>query len=124
LELGLISRGQIYFANLDPVSGRERAGKRPVLIVSDDAINSQPLVVTVVVGTKASNLSKQHPTNVLMTAKETGLPLDTVFLCFQMRSLDPSRLIDPKTKRPALAGAAPPRKMEEVDQALRLTLSL
>ena len=43
----MISRGQVHFIDLDPVRGREQAGRRPVLVVSSDAINRQPLVVTV-----------------------------------------------------------------------------
>ena len=39
--------GQIYFVSLNPVKGREQAGERPVLILSIDAINLLPLVVTV-----------------------------------------------------------------------------
>ena len=54
----MISRGSIYFVNLDPTLGREQAGRRPVLVVSVDAINRQPLVVTVVVGTDAANISR------------------------------------------------------------------
>ena len=33
-----IKRGEIYFVNLNPVRGREQSGKRPVLILSIDAI--------------------------------------------------------------------------------------
>ncbi len=40
-----VRRGEIYFANLDPVQGREQAGRRPVLVLSIDAINRVPLVV-------------------------------------------------------------------------------
>ena len=54
---GMIRRGQVHFASLDPVRGREQAGSRPVL-VSSDAINRLPLVVTVVVGTDAANISR------------------------------------------------------------------
>jgi len=43
-----IHRGEIYFVNLNPVKGREQAGPRPVLVLSIDAINELPLVVTVV----------------------------------------------------------------------------
>lgn len=39
-----IHRGEIYFVDLNPVKGRERAGLRPVLILSIDKINQQPLV--------------------------------------------------------------------------------
>ncbi len=49
----MISRGHIYFVSLDRTRGRKQAGRRPVLVVSSDAINRQPLVVTVVVGTDA-----------------------------------------------------------------------
>ena len=120
----MISRGQIYCVNLDPTRGREQAGRRPVLVVSADAINRQPLVVTVVVGTKSSNVSRDYPTNVRVTARETGLPEDTLFLCFQLRSLDPSRFLGPKTRQPNLAGVIPPSRMREVDEALRLVLGM
>ena len=70
----MISRGQIYFVNLSPTQGREPAGRRPVLVVSSDAINRQPLVVTVAVGTNAANITRDYPTNIRVTAQETGLP--------------------------------------------------
>jgi mRNA interferase MazF len=47
-----VRRGEIYLVNLSPVQGREQAGHSPVLVLSADAINRLPLVVTVVVGTK------------------------------------------------------------------------
>ncbi len=47
----MIRRGEIYFVDLDPIRGREQAGRRPVLVLSIDAINRLPLVVTVVIGT-------------------------------------------------------------------------
>ena len=120
----MFSRGQIYFVNLRPTEGREQAGYRPVLVVSVDAINRQPLVVTAVVGTSAKNVARDYPTNVRVTARETGLPLDTVFLCFQLRSLDLARFLDPKTHRSSLAGTMPPSRMTEVENALRLVLGL
>jgi mRNA interferase MazF len=44
----MIRRGEIYFVDLNPTKGREQAGRRPVLVLSVDAINKLPLVVTVV----------------------------------------------------------------------------
>lgn len=120
----MISRGQVYWVNLDPTRGREQAGRRPVLVVSADAINRQPLVVTVVVGSDAKNVPRDYPTNVRVPAAESGLPMDTVFLCFQIRSLDPARFSDRKTHLLNLAGALPPARMEEVDRALRMVLNL
>ena len=53
-----VRRGDIYFVNLNPTVGREQAGQRPVLVLSVDEINAQPLVVTVVVGTKGENIAR------------------------------------------------------------------
>ena len=114
----MIRRGQIHFAALDPVRGREQAGSRPVLVVSSDGINRLPLVVTVVVGTDAANVPRDYPVNVRVTAAESGLPRDTVFLCFQVRSLDPSRLVSPEV------GTLSAVRMAEVDAALRCALEL
>jgi mRNA interferase MazF len=93
-------------------------------VVSSDAINRQPLVVTAVVGTDARHVARDYPTNVRVRAEESGLPNDTVFLCFQIRSLDPSRFFDPKSHRPNLAGSLSAVRMKEVDKALKLTLNL
>ena len=95
---GMISRGQIYYVNLSPTQGREQAGRRPVLVVSSDAINRQPLVVTVVVGTDAAHIPRDYPTNIRVAARVSGLPKDTVFLCFQLRSLEPARFLDAMTR--------------------------
>ena len=86
-----IKRGEIYFVNLNPVQGREQSGQRPVLVISADSINQLPLVVTVVVGTKGENVQRDYPTNVRISAADSGLPMETVFLCFQVRSLDSGR---------------------------------
>src|SRR6266513_338157 len=90
-----VKRGEIYFVNLNPTRGREQAGTRPVLVLSADAINSLPLVVTVVIGTKGDNVKQDYPTNVRVPPSASGLTIETVFLCFQIRSLDPARFVGP-----------------------------
>jgi mRNA interferase MazF len=113
-----VQRGEIYFVNLNPVQGREQAGQRPVMVLSIDAINRLPLVVTVIVGTKGANLPRDYPTNVRVAAADSGLPLETVFLCFQLRSLDASRF--PATP----AGRVTGRVLEQIEEAVRYCLGL
>ena len=36
-----ILRGDIYWANLNPVQGQEQAGRRPVVILSHDIFNER-----------------------------------------------------------------------------------
>jgi len=116
-------RGCVYWADLNPIRGREQAGRRPVLVVSSDAINRQPLVVSVVVGTAAANVPHDYPVNVRVRAAESGLPQDTVFLCFQLRSLDRSRFLD-RAGEARPIGVLTSEKMRAVDDALKLALDL
>ena len=113
-----IERGEIYFVNLNPVKGREQAGHRPVLILSIDAINKLPLVVTAVMGTKGANISHDYPTNVRVSAEDSGLPMETVFLCFQVRSLDPKRFPD----KPA--GRVSGEILQKIEDTVRYCLGL
>jgi mRNA interferase MazF len=113
-----VRRGDIYFVNLNPVRGREQAGTRPVLVVSADRINRLPLVVTVVVGTHGANVPRDYPTNVRVSPDRSGLPHETVFLCFQLRSLDPARF------PAAPAGRLDDQLMLHVGNAMRRCLDL
>lgn len=113
-----IQRGDIYLVNLNPAQGREQAGHRPVLVLSADAILRLPLVVTVVVGTKGANVARDYPTNVRVPQAESGLPLETVFLGFQIRSLDPQRF------PPRPAGKVSPTYLQKIEDAIRYCLGL
>jgi mRNA interferase MazF len=113
-----IRRGEIYFVNLNPVTGREQAGQRPVLVLSVDEINRQPLVVTVVVGTNGQNVTRDYAVNVRVPAEKSGLPIETVFLCFQIRSLDPKRFPE------GHAGVVARDVLSQVETAVRRCLGL
>jgi len=114
----VIHRGEIYFVNLNPVKGREQAGQRPVLVLSIDAINKLPLVATIVVGTKGENISRDYTTNVRVSPEDSGLPMETVFLCFQIRSLDPKRF----PEKPA--GKISDKVLNEIEITVRHCLGL
>lgn len=113
-----IRRGQVYFVDLSPTVGREQHGRRPVVVVSNDTLNSMPLVVTVVPGTSRARVGGPYPWNVAVPAGEANLPLQTVFLTFQVRALDPSRFQDP------CAGELTQSSMDQLDRALVWVLAL
>jgi mRNA interferase MazF len=114
----MIQRDENYFINLNPVLGREQAGTRPVLVLSIDEINRLPLVVTVVIGTKGENVRQDFPSNIRIPAEESGLPLETVFMGFQIRSVDASRF-----QRPP-AGRLAPDTLARVEAVVRHCLGL
>lgn len=113
-----IQRGEIYFVDLNPVKGREQAGHRPVLVLSIDAINKLPLVVTVIVGTKGENVSRDYPANIRVSSAESGLPMETVLMCFQVRSLDPKRF----PNKPA--GQVSGEMLKKIENTVRYCLGL
>jgi mRNA interferase MazF len=113
-----VQRGEIYLVNLNPAQGREQAGRRSVLVLSVDAINRLPLVVTVIVGTKGEKVTRDYPTNVRVSPADSGLPMETVFLCFQIRLVDPIRLGGQAVAR--LSGDL----LEKVENAVRYCLGL
>ena|SRR3989344_3951423 len=83
-------QGEIWFADLDPAKGSEQSGRRPVVIVSGDALNeSLPIVIVVPITSKV----KRYPTCVLVPAGRTsGLKKDSEAIPFQIRVIAKKRL--------------------------------
>ena len=112
----VVSRGDIFFANLDPVVGAEQAGVRPVLVVQNDEANARIPTVTVVPIT--SNLrASRFLFTVLLPSAETGLSKDSVALVFQVRTLDKSRLQNK-------VGHLSESLMDQIDRAIIIHLDL
>jgi len=84
----------IYVALLDPVRGSEQAGRRPVLVVSRERINQLLKVVNVIPLTSLKSSDRKiYPNEVLLPAGTGNLAQDSVALCYQIRTLDKSRLL-------------------------------
>ena len=113
-------RGEIRYADLEPVRGSEADKRRPVVLVSNDAANRRAEtlgrgVMTVVPLT--SNVSRVLPFQVLVEPGATGLGHASKVQAEQVRSIAVERLGAP-------LGRLDPTTMQEVDRALRLHLAL
>ncbi len=85
-----IKRGDIYYANLNPVIGSEQGGMRPVLIISNNTGNKHS--PTVIIAAITSRQSKRKiPTHCYLDNIE-GLPADSIILLEQIRTIDKKRL--------------------------------
>jgi mRNA interferase MazF len=82
----------IYRANLDPVIGSEQGKSRPVLIISEDAINDLLNIVNVLPITSRKLGRQVYPNEVLLNQAEFGLVNESIVLCHQIRTLDKQRL--------------------------------
>ena len=113
-EVGIIKRGEIYYADLSPVIGSEQGGVRPVLVIQNDIGNKYS--PTIIICAITSKLSKARiPTHIELSAKEYNLPKDSVCLLEQIRTIDKQRI----KERLSYIGA---KKMKEVERALLISL--
>lgn len=84
---------QIFMASLDPVTGSEQAGTRPVLVISRESLNQLlPVVNVVPLTSRKSSARRIYPNEVLIRAGIAGLAMDSIVLCYQIRTLDKWRL--------------------------------
>ncbi|MEM7585951.1 MAG: type II toxin-antitoxin system PemK/MazF family toxin [Acidobacteriota bacterium] len=114
---GLLNRGAVYSARLDPAEGSEQSGKRPVIVISRNAINRSSPVVVVVPCTTYRSHRKIYPSQTLIKAPDGGLRADSIALGEQVRSIAKTRL---GKKWGTLSAAA----LKEVERALLTTLDL
>jgi mRNA interferase MazF len=113
-------RGEIRLVDLEAVRGAEADKRRPAVIVSNDGANAVAArlgrgVVTVVPVT--TNVARVFPFQVLLPASATGLDRDSKAQAEQVRSVSVQRVT-------AAVGVLTPALIDQLDDALRLHLSL
>jgi mRNA interferase MazF len=84
-----ILRGDIFWAELDPVQGREQAGRRPVLVLSQDIFNERSGTVIAVA------LTSQEPAvgyPLAFEIRSVSLPKRSWVKISQIRTLSTERL--------------------------------
>ena len=86
-------RWSVWLANLDPVVGSEQGKTRPVLVLSDTRLNQILPVVNVLPITSRKHNRRIYPNEALIPAGSGGLDLESIILCYQIRTLDKRRLI-------------------------------
>ena len=113
----MISQGEIWWADLPEPRRSEPGFRRPVLIVQADSFN-RSRIQTVLVAVITSNLDlADAPGNVVVPARSSGLPRDSVVNVSQILTLDRSFLTEH-------AGTLPTRLQGSVDAGLRFVLQL
>ena len=110
----MIKRGEIYYADLNPVVGSEQGGIRPIIVLQNDVGNKYS--PTVIAAATTSRLTKAKlPTHIELTRDNTPMPKDSVVLLEQIRTIDKSRI---KEK----IGELPPDVMQQINDALLVSL--
>ena len=111
-----IKRGDIFYAELNPVVGSEQGGTRPVLIVQNN-IGNQYSPTTIIAAITSQLEKAKLPTHVELSREMCGLEKDSVVLLEQIRTIDKQRL---KEKISTLEE----QTMAKVNEALEISLGL
>ncbi|MGY5268775.1 type II toxin-antitoxin system PemK/MazF family toxin [Paraclostridium bifermentans] len=89
-----ILKGDIYYANLDPVLYSEQGGTRPVLVVQNNFGNKNAPTTIICPITKQLNKANL-PTHIRLCKNQfTFLEKDSIILTEQVRTIDRHRLRD------------------------------
>lgn len=108
-------RGEICLTTLDPTIGREQAGTRPALIISDDLFNQSHAALIVVL--PITSKSKSIRSHVPVSPPEGGLSVTSYIKCEDVRSISIQRF----GRR---LGKITAQTMNEVENRLRIILAL
>jgi mRNA interferase MazF len=110
-------RGEVWWASLPPPVGSEPGYRRPLLIVSSDDFNVTKINTVVCAAITSNTRLAAAPGNVLLRARESGLPQDSVVNVSQIVTVNKQQL----TER---VSALSPRVVIEVETGLRLVLGM
>jgi len=113
----VVQRREVWWAELEEPRGSEPGFRRPVLVVQADAFNRSRLRTVLGLVLSSNPRLLDAPGNVLLPAKSTGLPKDSVANVTQIVTLDEDYLSE-------RTGRIPPRLMAHVDAGLKLVLDL
>lgn len=110
-------RGEIWWADLAEPRGSEPGFRHPVLILQAEPFNRSRLRTVVGIVVSSNTRLLDAPGNVLLPAKETGLPRDSVANVTQLVTVDRDYLEQ-------RAGKTSPRTLARVEVGVRLVLDL
>ena len=96
----VISQGEIWWADLPDPTGSGPGFRRPVVVVQGDSFNRSRLATVVCVPLTSNTKWANAPGNVLLSARLTGLPKESVANVSQIVSLDKTLLTDRLGKLP------------------------
>lgn len=113
----VISRTELYWADLGAPSGSRPAKRRPVLVIQSDPYNASRLSTVLTAVITSNTALAAMPGNVFLPAAATGLPRDSVVNVTALVTLNKTDLTD-------RIGEVPPSLMHEVDRGLRRILDL
>ena len=108
-------RGEVYYADLDPVTGHEQGGIRPVLVVQNDTGNYHSPTIIVIAVTRRTFKKPKQPTHVVLDDAQGLAP--SLFMSEVIRTIDKRRV-------QSYVGRLTREQMKRVNAALLVSVGL
>ena len=109
-------RGDIYFADMEPHSGSEQGGTRPVVVLQNDVGNRYAPTLIVATVTSHTEKKKYQPTHVLIE-QNPAFSRPSVVLLEQIFTIDKERI-------KSFMGMTSEWEMAQIEKALKCSLAL
>jgi mRNA interferase MazF len=113
----VIRRGDIYWANFSPGKGSEPSGRRPGIVIQNNALNDSKLNTVIILAITSNLKLGELPGNVCLKKGEANLPKRCVINSTQVKSVDKNGL---KEK----IGSLSKQRMDEVVAGLKLVMDI
>ena len=113
----VIRRGAIYWIDFSPGKGSEPRGRRPGLVIQNNALNDSKLNTVIVIAITSTMRFGDLPGNVTLKKGEANMPKSCVINVTQIKSVDKGSLVE-------TIGSLSNQKMEEVIDGMKLVMDL
>ena len=110
----IVKRGDVFYADLDPIIGSEQGGIRPVLIVQNNVGNKYSPTVVVLPISSAKKINM--PTHIRIYSSKM-LSKNSIVLAEQIRTIDRNRLRN-------YVGSVGFEIMDKVDKAVKISIGV
>ena len=108
-------RGEVYYADLNPVTGHEQGGIRPVLVIQNDTGNYHSPTIIVIAVTRRTFKRPKQPTHVVLDDAQGLAP--SLFMSEVVRIIDKRRVL-------SYVGRLTREQMRRVNAALLVSVGL
>lgn len=110
-----VFKGDVFFADLNPVVGCETGGIRPVVVIQNDIGNRYSPTIIAAITSQIER--KSLPTHVKVNIATGGLTKDSIIMLEQVRTID-------KTRLKKLIGHLDDKTLTEVEEAIKTSLGI
>ncbi|MDO9527860.1 MAG: type II toxin-antitoxin system PemK/MazF family toxin [Syntrophales bacterium] len=113
----VIRSGSIYWVDFSPGKGSEPMGRRPGLVIQNDALNDSNLNTVIMLAITSTLKFGDLPGNIILQKGEANMPKRCVINVTQIKSVDKKSIKEN-------IGALSEERMAEVYQGLKLVMNM